>query len=197
MSRPKKSRLPPSQRVDVSRVQSVLLKLRAGAALPSDELSLVADIVESWAHLSERAQRFDLSLADLRRMLGVLGRPSPDGASNSDTAGTGGAGSDADGTSSLPDLPAGSSQGGDAPAEPEHTAAEAPSDKPKEPPNRDAHGRRGEAKLDCLRHQHHRHPDWSVGCLCPTCHRGRLYRFFPRSFVGGVKYFVSSGLVLV
>ena len=184
MPRPKKSRLPPSQRVDVSRVQSMLLKLRAGAALASDELSLLADIVESWAHLSERAQRFDLSLADLRRMLGVLGRPPRDGASDSDPAGTSGAGSDADGTCSLPDVPAGSSQGGDAPAaEPEPTAAEAPADKPKEPPSRDAHGRRDEAKLGCLRHQHHRHPDWSVGCLCPTCHRGRLYQFFPRSFV--------------
>src|SRR6478735_820605 len=175
MPRPKKSRLPPSQRVDVSRVQSMLLKLRAGAALASDELSLLADIVESWAHLS---------VADLRRMLGVLGRPPRDGASDSDPAGTSGAGSDADGTCSLPDVPAGSSQGGDAPrAKPERRAAEAPADKPKGPPSPDAHGRRDEAKLGCLRHQHHRHPDCSVGCLCPTCHRGPLFQFFPRSFV--------------
>src|SRR3954447_23488100 len=106
MSSSKKPRSPSAKRVDARQVESVLLKLRAGGALSSDELSLVADIVESWAHLSERAQRFDLSLADLRRMLGVLGRPPRGGSSGSDPSGTGDGGSGGQGsTGSLPGLP--------------------------------------------------------------------------------------------
>jgi transposase len=188
MTPSKKPRSPSAKRVDVRQVESVLLKLRAGAVLSSDELSLVADIVESWAHLSERAQRFDLSLADLRRMLGVLGRPPRGGGSGSDPSGTGDGGSGHGGTGSLPGLPGGQSASGPgddgAAAGPARAASEASEpDKPAAQPKRDAHGRRGEAALGPLRCQQHRHHDLAPGCMCPSCQQGRLYRFFPRTFV--------------
>jgi hypothetical protein len=167
-----------SAAVDVGRIEALLLSLRAGAALDAAELSLVADIVEGWAHLSERAQRFDLSLADLRKILGILGCPRTGSGDGGDTNAGRTENCDAD---SAPGLPSAADSKTDDDDASNGFDAQPKGDKGK--PQRDNHGRRGAAALPDLIHEQHRHHDLTLGCPCPSCERGRLYRFFPRTFV--------------
>jgi transposase len=200
MSRQKASTSVSTTPIDAARVEALLRKLRAGAALDGAELSLVADIVESWAHLSERAQRFDLSLSDLRKMLGVLGRGPGGKRSGSGSGGAQGGSQGAPqggGSGPLPGLPGASLAEGADEVEPEadpmpvaapdaDVGAESEEARPEtnaDPATRNNHGRRGAddfAHLPCVQHTHH---DLAPGCMCPTCQQGRLYRFYARTFV--------------
>jgi transposase len=200
MSSSRTARKPPiaTTPVDAQRVEALLRKLRASEALDEAERSLVANIVESWAHLSERAQRFDLSLADLRRMLGVLGRPRGGGPGNDPGGSSGPPGG---GSEPLPGLPGrsladiGLETGTEVSASEEdddgkvEACGQSPgsgSAETKESPLapvRDAHGRRGDADFGHLPRLHHAHHDLAIGCMCPICQQGRLYPFFARTFV--------------
>jgi transposase len=190
----------PTSTVDAKQVDALLRKLRAGQGLAGTEAQLLADIVESWAHLSERAKRFDLSMADLRRMLGVLGRPPGGGGGGGGGDGNegnqGGGSSTSGGSGILPGLPGGSSL---APATPpdadgaQHRDA-SKDDEPASKPKRNEHGRRGAESFSNLPTAHHTHNGLGIGCLCPICLRGKLYRFWPRTFVNiaGQAPFVGS-----
>jgi transposase len=180
-----------------AQVRALVEKLRRGEALQSDEMSTLATIVENWAYLSERAHRYDLSMADLRRILGVLKKPR-----TNDGGGNTGAGGDAQGGGSsgpLPGLPGGSSLASNDQQAPQAAPGEAsPGPAQTEAgtgagtgagagagakPRRDEHGRRGEGAFAGLPVQRHGHTDLGAGCPCPQCQRGRLYAFFPRRFV--------------
>jgi transposase len=176
----------PTSSVEVKQVDALLLKLRSGQRLEVSEGQILADIVESWAHLSERAKRFDLSMADLRRMLGVLGRPPGGGNKGGGNQGNQGGGSPtSEGSGTLPGLPGGSSQAPPAPPDPvdaQQTKSTKDGDSPDQP-KRNNHGRRGAESFSTLALSQHTHNALSVGCLCPVCLHGRLYRFWPRTFV--------------
>ena len=166
---------------------ALLHKLRAGQNLQGEEASLLADIVESWAHLSERAKRFDLSMADLRRMLGVLGRPTSSGKGRGGKGGTGGGGTPPPG-STLPGLPGGSSlspntAGPSTANTSDDVSATDDTDDLSQKPKRDEHGRRGAEAFTGLTAMQHAHCALAIGCTCPVCLSGKLYRFWPRRFV--------------
>lgn len=196
-----RSQKPPAQAVDAERIEALLRKLKAGTPLAdAQDLSLIGNIVASWAHLCERAQRFDLSLADLRRMLGVLGRPpvpaplGKEGSSGPQTTSP-----DADtGVSDPSGAPLAHADGDSteteaAPAAPDlatdpdtvDTPAVKPDPGPEsgDPRARTGHGRRGQADFGSLPWVQHNHESLAIGCLCSGCEQGRLYRFFPRTFV--------------
>ena len=185
--------------VSTAHVDALLSKLRSGATLHDDDSELLANIVESWAYISERAQRFDLSMADLRRILGVLNIKKPGGGHwGGGDAGGGTAAGGSGNSGPLPGLPGGPSVAGtDAASTGDSPAAAEPSDPVAAPvieptadseaeeasPRRDEHGRRGGADFDTLPVIHHTHCELSAGCRCPACLCGKLYHFFPRTFV--------------
>ena len=219
-----------SRTVSPEQIDKLVTRLRSGVALGPDDTDILADIVEGWAYLSERARRYDLSLAELRRLLGVLRGTKPGGGSGGGS-GTGAAGSSESGNQSgggysgpLPGLPGGerladdigqsngegasstacgrdtndnteptpadSCPAGDSPV-PETSAIEANRQLgasedlsgTSASSHRDNHGRRGDAVFGELPLQYHEHTEYYPGCRCPACQRGRLYRFFPRTFV--------------
>lgn len=157
--------------VTAAEVEALLAKLEAQAPLSAAECATAANIIQAWAHVQERLGMNDLTLAALRRLLGM-----PPALRAAPRSGSGGSGQGAPQTSGAPALTAAGGAGA------EGEDAEDGADTPAASSNRDPHGRRDAEAMAPLQHQHHPHPHLSTGCLCPGCKKGRLYRFEPRVF---------------
>ena len=161
-------------------VHLLLAKADSETALQSNDFKLVSSIFANWACVFEQIHRHDMTLAEICHVMGAFKkqktRPKP---GSDSTEKTSSANTESDGKEVSPQ-----SESADAVSATHATenpdAAEATDSKV---PKRDNHGRRNEEDLGPLNTQHHTHADLGVGCECPTCFRGKLYAFFPRSFV--------------
>ena len=152
-------------------VDALLEKLQARGAreLTEDDYEALTGVVRTWAHLTELVGRKTASIREIRR---VLGMASPrDGARHGGESDAGAAAMGGGGEADT--LAEGADDGADAPeGEQEDAAAK----------NRHAHGRRSADDFDQLERMHHAHVALHPGDECPSCLRGRVYKYRPSEF---------------
>lgn len=167
-------------------VDALLVKLKGDpdAALSAEERRILAGVLETWAHVVERAQRKDLKISELRKLLGIiLERQKRSGSGGDGSSGEGGS-SDGSGEGSTDSGQGasgdGSTQGGDLGVE--QGSSEASSSQSKAG-CRDEHGRRSAKDFPDAAICEHAHTELTVGCRCPGCGRGKLYRYNPSQYM--------------
>lgn len=185
----KKSRSKTAQPIQPEVVDALLAKLKGNEdiALSDDEKRILAGVLETWAHLTERAQRNDLSIRQLRDLLGIILQRKK-GSGSDGSKGDGQADGEPQGVSTeqTPDQDDAASQN------------ESPTDTSDQQPthdrHRDKHGRRSAQDFPDAAICHHTHTDLSVGCLCPECGRGKLYQYTPRQYttISGQPLFMAT-----
>lgn len=163
-------------------VDALLVKLKGDpdAALSAEERRILAGVLESWAHVVERAQRNDLNIRELRKLLGIiLERQKRSGSGGDGNSGEGGS-SDGGGEGS-----ANSGQGasGDGSAQGEDPSGDEASSSQSNDDRRDEHGRRSVKDFPDAAIFEHPHTELTVGCRCPGCGRGKLYRYNPSQYM--------------
>jgi hypothetical protein len=166
-------------------VDALLTKLKGDQdiALSAEEKRVLAGVLETWAHVVERAQRNELSISQLRELLGILlqrKKKSSDSSGGGGSSGAGGGKSDDTEASSTKD---GTPPETDEIAPASDSTADTSCSQGDNVSHRDEHGRRSvddfpEAAI-CL----HNHPELSVGCRCPACSRGKLYKYQPSQYM--------------
>jgi transposase len=146
-------------------VDALLRKLRARGSetLVASDYDALLGVVETWAHLTELADKESASIEEIRRVLG-LGRPRRRGATTKADP-PGAQGSDTDQST------------GEAAQAPGAPTATSPSER-----QRNDHGRRKPEAFGKLAQVHHAHHLLHSGDACPECLRGRVYKYRPSSF---------------
>jgi transposase len=167
-SREKKGRRAAATRlknVTPAEVDELLSQLGPGeaslASLAPEQRQLTFEIVQTWAYLMEKLRKGKLTIAEMRRLAGIMAEAQKrrdDGDARGDGDGDGGANAAA----------AGDIENGD-----EQT-----------PSARDDHGRRDLNAIGAHEKQHHQHNELKAGDPCPhpDC-TGRLYEEEPQVFV--------------
>ena len=61
----------PSSKLSPNEVEALLARVERGEALLPPERDAISNIIKTWAHINERLQHNDLTLAALRRLLDV------------------------------------------------------------------------------------------------------------------------------
>ena len=154
-------------------VDALLLKLKGDpeAALSAEERRILAGVLETWAHVVERAQRNDLNISELRKLLGIIlerqKRSKDGGDGSSGEGGSSGGGEEG----SAPDSEQGASAKSESSADDESHG------------HRDEHGRRSSQDFPEAAICEHLHTELTVGCRCPGCGRGKLYRYRPSQYM--------------
>lgn len=126
----------------------------AGEPLHPDDVRILIEALKWLMHVTERLEANDLTIAKLKKLLGII--------SASERA---------------KDLPLPTRHGGDATAAPSDGGA-APA-----PARGRGHGRPNKDSFPGASVQHHSHPHLGKGSSCPDCRRGKLYKFEPAQFV--------------
>jgi len=162
-------------------VDALLVKLKGDpdAALSAEERRILAGVLETFAHVIERAQRNDLNIRDLRKLLGIiLERQKRSGSGGDGNAGEGGS-SDGGGEGGAN---SGQEASGDGSAQGEDPGVdESPSEASSS--HRDEHGRRSAKDFPDAAICEHLHTELTIGCRCPGCGRGKLYRYNPSQYM--------------
>lgn len=141
-------------------VDGLLKKLRDGQELTGEDYEQLTGVVETWAHLNELASRKTATIRDVRRALGVAEPRQRTSTPNEETK---------DGSES-------SSSAEGAECGPTDSATD------KATNNRDPHGRRNADAFEKLEEAHHTHVALCSGDNCPSCLRGRVYKYRPSVF---------------
>jgi transposase len=200
-SRTKKRRSPKGSRgikgVETLRsevVDALLVKLKGDpdAALSAEERRILAGVLESWAHVVERAQRNDLNIRELRKLLGIiLERQKRSGSGGDGNSGEGGS-SDGGGEGSTDSGPGASSDGSAQGEDPDVDESESSSSQSKD--RRDEHGRRSSKDFPGAAICEHPHTELTIGSRCPGCGRGKLYRYNPSQYmtISGQPVFMAT-----
>lgn len=198
--------------VSLERIGAIIKLLQLRVMLQDGDINLIIVCLQNYLYVAERVNRFDINMAGVRRIFGIFrngifgGRRKPknnqadvtdghaavsalpdalaqapcaaDDNADDDTV----AGGDADDSTNLNGSVAAADERSPSSSIVDGANADA-ADCEDALPNRDDHGRRSLKDFGNLPTQHHTHSDLGVGCSCPSCHAGRLYRFFPRTFV--------------
>ncbi|MFC1612066.1 transposase [Myxococcota bacterium] len=162
-----KRRKPKQHQLTEAGVDALLQKLRAHGeqALTDDDYDALLGVVQTWAHITEIAAQDSASIREIRRLLGIARQRDNPRASTS--------------------APAQGEPTDDAEDHPE--AGESPSDGADKDEDgsdeyRDPHGRRNADNFEQLEQAHHAHVTLHSGDCCPSCLRGRVYKYRPSTF---------------
>jgi len=165
MKRPVGKRHKPKQhQLTEAAVDTLLQKLRAHGdqALTADDYDALLGVVQTWAHITEIATQDSASIREIRRLLGLVrSRDRQPRNSASETA-------QSQRTAEDPAEPS--------PGEDEKHGSDDTED------NRNEHGRRNAEAFEQLEQAHHAHVTLHSGDCCPSCSRGRVYKYRPSAF---------------
>jgi transposase len=161
-------------------VDALLTKLTASTevSLSAEEQRVLAGVLETWAHVVERAQDRDFNISQLRKILGIFLKRQK--SSNSGPSGEGSSNDGEDG--GKPDVePEYSSE--TSPVQDETSSTDDSGSEPSPGKNRDEHGRRSAEDFPGAPICYHGHPTLVPGCQCPQCNRGKLYKYRPSQYM--------------
>ena len=164
-------------------VDALLAKLTTTTevSLSAEEKRILAGVQQTWAHVVERAQHRDFNISQLRKLLGIfLQRQKGTGSGSSGE----GSSNDGGGGGGKPDVePECSTEGSTSQEQDDTTSTDESCSEPATGKNRDEHGRRSADDFPDAAICYHHHPELTPGCLCPECHRGKLYKYRPSQYM--------------
>lgn len=160
------------------------LKQDRFSELSPDERQNIVNIVETWAHLRERARNSDLKLSFVLSLFGIKPSSKRKGPNEDEDKSKQKASVDSEADTST------QTQDEKNAVQTEQPKATSDSDEKSQgskPTNRNPHGRRNGKDFPQALVHHHPHTELTVGDRCPDCGRGRLYEYEASAFT-----FISS-----
>jgi hypothetical protein len=142
------------------------LNARGATALTDNDYQTLTGVVQTWAHLTELCGRRNASIREIRRVLGIGNPRQPSAGTPAETDAERAGESNAD-----------NREGGL-----QRAAAGQSLVRADVAATRNPHGRRSQEDFEQLDEAHHTHVALHSGDTCPSCMRGRVYKYRPSVF---------------